>query len=47
MNRKVKLADVTPVHHKEDPTNKSNIRPVILSLHSKVFERAISGQFSD
>lgn len=47
MNRKVKLADVTPVHHKEDPTNKSNIRAVILSLPSKVFERAISGQFSD
>ena len=44
----LKLADVTPVHHKEDPTDKSNIRPVsVLSLISKVFERVISGQFSD
>ena len=33
----LKLADVTPVHKKEDPTNKSNFRPVsVLPLLSKV-----------
>ena len=41
----LKNANVTPVHKKDDPTDKKNIRPVsVLPLLSKVFERVIYNQ---
>ena len=41
----LKNANVTPVHKKDDPTDKTNFRPVsVLSLLSKVFERVIYNQ---
>ena len=41
----LKNANVTPVHKKEDATNKTNFRPVsVLLLLSKVFERVIYNQ---
>ena len=41
----VKLADITPVHKKEDPYDKDNYRPIsILPLISKVFEKIIYSQ---
>ena len=41
----LKNANVTPVHKKDDPTNKTNFRPVsVLLLLSKVFERIIYNQ---
>ena len=49
INRKfpitLKNANVTPVHKKDDPTDKTNFRPIsVLSLLSKVFERVIYNQ---
>ena len=41
----LKNANVTPVHKKDDPTDKTNFRPVsVLPLLSKVFERVIYNQ---
>ena len=41
----VKLANITPVHKKDEPTDKENYRPVsVLPLLSKVFERLIFDQ---
>ena len=41
----LKNANVTPVHKKDDPTDKTNFRPVsVLPLLSKVFERIIYNQ---
>ena len=38
-------AYITPVHKKDDPTDKTNFRPIsILHLLSKVFERVIYNQ---
>ena len=38
----MKMADITPMHKKDDKTDKSNYRPVkILSTISKIFERII------
>ena len=35
----MKLADITPIHKSDDPTNKENYRPIsILASGSKVFE---------
>ena len=44
---KLKLADVTPVHKKDDATNVRNYRPVsVLPSVSKVFERLLQSQIS-
>ena len=41
----LKSANITPVHKKDDPTDKTNCRPIsVLSLLSKVFERVIYNQ---
>ena len=41
----LKNPNVTPVHKKDDPTDKTNFRPVsVLPLLSKVFERVIYNQ---
>ena len=41
----LKNANLTPVHKKDDPTDKRNFRPVsVLPLLSKVFERVIYNQ---
>ena len=41
----LKNTNVTPVHKKDDPTDKTNFRPVsVLPLLSKVFERVIYNQ---
>ena len=41
----LKNANFTPVHKKDDPTDKTNFRPVsVLPLLSKVFERIIYNQ---
>ena len=41
----LKNANVTPVHKKDDPTYKTNFRPVsVLPLLSKLFERVIYNQ---
>ena len=41
----LKNANVTPVYKKDDPTDKTNLRPVsVLPLLSKVFERVIYNQ---
>ena len=41
----LKNANVTPVHKKDDPTDKTNFRPIsVLPLLSKVFERVIYKQ---
>ena len=43
----LKFADVTPVHKKDETTNKENYRPVsVLPLISKIFERIIYDQLS-
>ena len=43
----LKLADITPVYKKKDPTLVENYRPVsVLPTVSKVFERIIQKQFS-
>jgi len=44
---KLKLADITPVYKKKDPTLVENYRPVsVLPSVSKIFERIIQKQFS-
>jgi len=44
---KLKLADITPVHKKDETTNKENYRPVsVLPLISKIFERVTYDQLS-
>ena len=44
---KLKLADITPVHKKNDTTLVENYRPVsVLPTVSKIFERIIQKQFS-
>ena len=41
----LKNANVTPVHKKDDPTDKTNFRPIsVLPLLSKVFERVVFNQ---
>ena len=41
----LKNVNVTPVHKKDDPTDKTNFRPIsVLPLLSKVFERVIYNQ---
>ena len=41
----LKLAEITPVHKKEDPFHKDNYQPIsILPLISKVFEKIIYSQ---
>ena len=41
----LKNANVTPVHKKDDPTDKTNFQPIsVLPLLSKVFERVIYNQ---
>ena len=41
----LKNANVRPVHKKDDPTDKTNFRPIrVLPLLSKVFERVIHNQ---
>ena len=43
-----KFADITPVHKKDETTNKENCRPVsVLPLISKIFERIIYDQLSE
>ena len=43
----MKFADITPVHKKDDVTNKSNYRPISgLPSGSKVFERIIQNQIA-
>ena len=45
---KLKLADITPVYKKKDPTLVENYRPVsVLTSVSKIFERIIQKQFSN
>ena len=42
------FADITPVHKKDETTNKENYRPVsVLPLISKIFERIIYDQLSE
>ena len=44
----LKLADITPVHKKDETTNKENYRPVsVLPLISKIFERVIYDKLSE
>ena len=44
----VKFADITPVHNKNETTNKENYRPVsVLPLFYKIFERVIYDQLSE
>ena len=43
----LKFANITPVHKKDETTNKENYRPVSeLPLISKIFERIIYHQLS-
>ena len=49
INRKIPVTlenvNVIPAHKKDDPTDKTNFRPIsVLSLLSKVFERVIYNQ---
>jgi hypothetical protein len=44
----LKVAQVTPIHTKNDPLNKSNYRPVsVLPIFSKVYEKVIEIQLAD
>ena len=44
----MKIANITPAHKKDEPTNKENYRPVsVLPLLSKVFERLLYDQLSE
>ena len=44
----MKIANITPVHKKDEPTDKENCRPVsVLPLLSKVFERLLYDQLSE
>ena len=43
----LKLANITPVHKKDETTNKENYMPVIvLPLFSKIFEKVIYDQLN-
>ena len=43
----LKFANITPVHKKEEATDKQNYRPVnVLLLLSKIFKKVISDQLS-
>ena len=43
----LKLADVTPIYKKDDPTNSKNYRPVsVLPVTSKIFERILQKQLT-
>ena len=43
-----KIANITPAHKKDEPTNKENYRPVsVLPLLSKVFQRLLYIQLSE
>ena len=42
------IANITPAHKKEEPTDKENYRPVsVLPLLSKVFEKLLYDQLSE
>ena len=44
----LKLANITPVHKKDEPTDKETYRPIsVLPLLSKIFERLIYDQFNE
>ena len=44
----LKFGDITPVHKKDETTNKENYRPIsVLPLISKIFERIIHDQLSE
>ena len=44
----LKLANITPVHKKDEPTDKETYRPVgVLPLISKIFERLIYDQLNE
>ena len=44
----LKFGDITPVHKKDETTNKENYRPIsVLALISKIFERIIHDQLSE
>ena len=44
----LKFDDITPVHKKDETTNKENYRPIsVLPLISKIFERIIHDQLSE
>ena len=44
----LKFDDITPVHKKDETTNKENYRPMsVLPLISKIFERIIHDQLSE
>ena len=44
----LKFGDITPVHKKDEITNKENYRPIsVLPLISKIFERIIHDQLSE
>ena len=41
----LKLANITPVHEKDETTDKENYRPVsVIPLFSKIFEKVIYDQ---
>ena len=43
----LKVANITPVHKKDEATDKKNYRPVsVLPLFSKIFEKVIYDQLS-
>ena len=45
---RLKIANITPAHKKDEPTDKENYRPVrVLPLLSKVFERLLYDQLSE
>ena len=45
---KLKVADVSPVHEKDDATNVKNYRPInVLPVCSKIFERLMQSQIND
>ena len=44
----LKIANITPAHKKDKPTDKENYRPVsVLPLLSKAFERVLYDQLSE
>ena len=43
----LKLANITPVHKKHEPTDKENYRPVSVLPLSKIFERLIYDQLNE
>ena len=43
----LEVSNITPVHHKEEATDKENYRPVnVLTLFPKIFEKVIYDQLS-